>query len=51
MPRREGDPAILIANNEKAKKILNWQPKNNLEYSIKNAYIWEKLLQERMKNA
>jgi len=42
MPRREGDPAVLVADNKKAKNILNWQPKNGLEQSIKNAYAWEK---------
>ena len=40
-PRREGDPASLVADNSKAKEILNWIPKNNLEYSIKTAYNWE----------
>lgn len=25
--RRAGDPAVLIASSEKARKILNWQPK------------------------
>lgn len=41
-PRRAGDPESLIANNEKAQKILNWQPKRNLEDSIKTAYAWLK---------
>lgn len=41
MPRREGDPASLIANNNKAKRELNWSPKKTLEYSIKTAYAWE----------
>lgn len=27
LPRRQGDPAKLIASSEKAKKILNWTPK------------------------
>ena len=44
MPRREGDPAVLIADNTKAKKELNWQPARTLEYSIKTAYEWEKEL-------
>ena len=44
MPRRGGDPAILIADNRKAKEILNWQPKNTLKYSIETAYEWEKKL-------
>ena len=37
-PRREGDPAILVANNKKANNILNWTPKRNLEESISSAY-------------
>lgn len=45
MPRREGDPAVLIADNSKAKTILSWTPKQNIEQSIKTAYEWEKKLQ------
>ena len=43
-PRRDGDPAILVADNSKAQKALGWIPKNNLKYSIKTAYEWEKVL-------
>lgn len=43
-PRRDGDPAILVADNSKAKEILNWIPKHDLKYSIKTAYEWEKKL-------
>lgn len=43
-PRRAGDPAVLVADNKKAKEVLNWQPKNNLEHSIKTASDWEKNL-------
>ncbi len=42
MPRREGDPAILVADNSKAKEILGWQPQKNLQDSIKSAWEWEK---------
>ncbi|MBE7705532.1 MAG: UDP-glucose 4-epimerase GalE [Cyanobacteria bacterium SIG29] len=42
--RRAGDPAKLIADNSKAKSVLNWSPKNTLETSIKTAYEWEKKL-------
>ena len=42
MPRRDGDPAKLIAKNEKASQILNWIPQRKLENSVKNAYLWEK---------
>ena len=41
MPKREGDPASLIADNKKAKDFLNWTPQKSLEYSIKTAYKWE----------
>ena len=44
-PRREGDPAVLIADNSKAKEILGWNPEKSLNESIKTAYAWEKLLQ------
>ena len=40
--RRDGDAAILLANAEKAKTLLNWQPTRTLEDSIKTAYLWEK---------
>lgn len=39
--RRKGDPSILIASSEKAKKILNWQPKySDIDYILKTAYKW-----------
>ena len=37
-PKREGDPAILVADNKKAYDILGWSPKVNIEESIQNAY-------------
>ncbi len=40
-PRREGDPAILVADNTKAKKTLDWEPKNDLRYSVETAYHYE----------
>ena len=42
LQRRDGDAAILLANAEKAKTILGWQPIRTLEDSIKTAYLWEK---------
>lgn len=45
MPRREGDPAKLIADNKKVKEVLKWEPKKTLTDSIKTAYIWEQKLQ------
>ena len=49
MGRREGDPAKLVADNTKAKEILNWEPQKSLKDSIKSAYEWENLLQEMQK--
>ena len=40
--RREGDPAVLIADNKKAKEVLNWQPKYDLYDIIKSAWGWHK---------
>ena len=42
MDRREGDPASLIADNTKAKNILDWTTEKTLKDSIKSAYSWEK---------
>ena len=44
--RREGDPAKLYANANKAKSMLNWHPKRTLENSIETAYNWELRLKE-----
>ena len=38
--RREGDPAILIADNKKAKELLGWQPKYKLTEIMESAYNW-----------
>ena len=43
MPRREGDPETLIADNKKAKKVLGWEQTKSLTESIKYAYEWEKV--------
>jgi UDP-glucose 4-epimerase len=37
-PRREGDPAMLVADSSKAKKLLKWVPKYNLEDMIVSTY-------------
>ncbi len=50
-PPREGDPASLVADNSKAKEILNWTPKYSLNDSIQSAYTWEKKLQSEVLNA
>ena len=35
-PRRDGDPAMLIASNKRAKEILGWTPKRNLACIIES---------------
>jgi len=39
--RRPGDPAVLIADNTKAKRVLGWEPRRTLDDSIRTAYQWE----------
>jgi UDP-glucose 4-epimerase len=39
--RRPGDPAILVASNEKLKKTLGWEPAHSsLEEIIRSAWNW-----------
>ena len=40
--RRAGDPAVLVADNKKAKEILMWKPKYNLNKVIETAWNWHK---------
>ena len=41
MPRRPGDPAILVASSEKIKRELHWQPQYaNLEDIVRSAWDW-----------
>ncbi|KYO66872.1 UDP-glucose 4-epimerase GalE [Thermovenabulum gondwanense] len=43
--RRPGDPARLVADAEKIKRVLNWVPKyDDLSFIIKTAFEWEKKL-------
>ena len=44
--RREGDVAAIYANNEKAKRILKWEPKYNLDDMMLSAWKWENHLQK-----
>jgi UDP-glucose 4-epimerase len=42
-PRREGDPAVLIASSEKIRRELGWKPKYpELEAILKSAWQWHK---------
>lgn len=43
MPRRAGDPAVLVASSDKAKNILKWQPQyTDLQTIIQTAWNWHK---------
>ncbi len=42
-PRREGDPAVLIASSEKIRGELGWKPKfPELDAILNSAWIWHK---------
>ena len=45
-PRRQGDPAVLIADNNKAQDVLNWMPQKSLEESVCSSYNWESKLEK-----
>ena len=39
-PRREGDPAVLVAGNEKARTLLDWEPRASLRDCVNDAWRW-----------
>jgi UDP-glucose 4-epimerase len=42
-PRREGDPAVLIASSEKIRRELNWKPQvPDLDAILASAWAWHK---------
>ncbi|WP_294533984.1 UDP-glucose 4-epimerase GalE [uncultured Rhodoblastus sp.] len=44
--RRPGDPAAIVAANDKAREILGWTPvHDNLDEIVRQAFEWEKKLQ------
>ena len=47
-PRREGDVAVLYANPEKAKKVLNWEVKHSLEDALSHSWKWQKYANEKL---
>lgn len=43
IPRREGDPAQLVASSEKAKSMLGWKPQyDDLNTIVSSAWVWHK---------
>ncbi|NDA48063.1 MAG: UDP-glucose 4-epimerase GalE [Alphaproteobacteria bacterium] len=46
--RRAGDPAVIVASNERIKATLNWQPRHNdLQQIVRQALEWERRLHNR----
>src|SRR5699024_8553193 len=42
-PRRPGDPGVLIASSEKARRILGWEPqRTSVETIMRDAWNWHK---------
>ncbi len=40
-PRREGDPPVLVASNERAKRVLGWSPRrSSLDDIVRDAWSW-----------
>lgn len=39
--RREGDAAAVYADNQKARTLLGWQPRYDLDDMMRTAWIWE----------
>ncbi len=46
-PRRDGDPAELIASNEKARRILKWVPKYSLKDIVFSDYNYRKKISKK----
>lgn len=45
VPRRPGDPAIIVAKSDRIRATLGWKPKHDdLEEIVAGAYAWEKKL-------
>jgi UDP-glucose 4-epimerase len=41
VPRRAGDPAVLVASSEKAQQMLGWKPQHsNVEAIVRSAWEW-----------
>lgn len=45
--KRAGDVVAIYANNDKAKKLLGWQPKQSLENMMITAWNWSKKIYQK----
>ncbi len=44
-PRREGDPAVLVARAERIRQVLRWQPQlDDLDAIVRSSLAWEQRL-------
>jgi UDP-glucose 4-epimerase len=49
--RRAGDPAAIVASNETILSVLKWKPQyDDLQLIVRQAFEWERKLQERGRN-
>ena len=47
-PRREGDPAAIVAGADRVRSVLGWQPRHeNLDFIVETALNWERKLAQR----
>jgi UDP-glucose 4-epimerase len=50
-PRREGDPAQIVADSQRARATLHWQPRfDDLSTIVAHALAWERALMKRRAN-
>ncbi len=46
--RRAGDPAALMADNQRIREVLGWSPDfDDLDVIVGTALAWEKIWQDR----
>ena len=51
-PRREGDPAQIVASSQRARETLGWQPRfDDLSVIVAHALAWEQALSKRGRGA
>jgi UDP-glucose 4-epimerase len=39
-PRRPGDPPVLVASNDRARRALGWRPQRRLDGIVADAWAW-----------
>ena len=42
-PRRAGDPATLVASNDRAGRVLGWRPERGLREAVSDAWRWHRV--------